>query len=158
MGMKAMDTNKISGSFGLLFALFTIKESLGIGVGALRTPGPGLFPLAGGILLAVLSAIILLRAFFEQGEKAATTTEKENENTRFVVYAFLGILAYALILQWLGFLLSTFFLVIFFLKIFEDKKWWVMLLTAAIVSSTCYILFDYILQSDLPLGILEYLF
>ena len=158
MAMRVVDTNKISGSFGFLFALFTIKESLGIGVGSLRTPGPGLFPLAGGILLTVLSAIILLRAFFEPGKKAGATTEKENENTRFAVYAFLGILAYALILQWLGFLLSTFLLVIFFLKIFEHKKWWVMLVTAAIVSSTCYILFDYILQSDLPLGIMENLF
>ena len=156
--MKAVDTNKISGSFGFLFALFTIKGSFGIGVGDLHAPGPGLFPLFGGILLALFSMIILVRAFIEHGRAAETTVQGESENTHFAVYAFLGVLAYVLVLEWLGFLLATFLLVVLFSRIFEHRKWWVTLITAAIVSSTCYILFAYLLKSDLPQGIMENLF
>jgi putative tricarboxylic transport membrane protein len=155
--MKAVDGNKVSALFGFLFALFTMKESLGLGIGGLHKPGPGLFPFFGGILLAVFSAILLVKALIAPGRPAETTGRGEDESTRFAVYAFLGILVYALILEGLGFLFSTFLFVIFFLTIFEQQKWWVVLLTAAIVSSASYVVFVFLLQSDLPKGLIEQL-
>jgi putative tricarboxylic transport membrane protein len=148
----------VIGLFGLLFALYIIKESLALNIGGIHQPGAGFFPFFGGTLLAVFSAVLLFRvlvAFRATG----SMTRGEKEKPRWtLVYAYIGFIVYSLIFEWLGFILSTFLLVIFLLRILEPKKWWSMFLTAAIVASSAYTVFNVFLKSELPMGILGSLF
>lgn len=153
-----MSGNRISCLFGLLFALYIIRESFGIDVGEFHEPGPGFFPLVGGILLAVLATILLLQSILVKSRTMDSTAQGERVNSRLPVYTLIGLLVYALIFNRLGFLLSTFLLVIFLSKLLEHKKWWGILLTAGIVSLAFYTIFDVLLRSGLPKGILEVFF
>jgi hypothetical protein len=74
-----------------------------------------------------------------------------------VVFTFMGVLIYVLIFEWLGFIISTFLLVTFLLRFLDQKKWWHILLTAGIVSSSTFIIFNVFLKLGLPEGLLSLL-
>jgi putative tricarboxylic transport membrane protein len=82
----------------------------------------------------------------------------EEERPWLVVYALAGILVYALIFEWLGFILSTFLLVTFLLRLLNPRTWWTTLLTAGVISLSAYAVFDVLLKSGLPKGVLEEFF
>lgn len=150
-----MTGDRISSLFGLLFALYILKESFELDVGGLHQPGPGFFSLFGGILLGVFSIILFVRSILSQPGRKDRKAEGEEENPRFVIYVFVGLLAYTFIFEWLGFILSTFLLVALLLGFFDSQKWWKVLLTAAVASSSSYVIFSVLLKSELPKGILE---
>jgi len=147
--------DRISSFFGLSFGIFITLKSVGLGVGGIHQPGPGFFPLLDGILLAVLSAVVLFRSLFTEVRPTASLPRGEKDKPRRVVYVLLGFFAYASIFEWLGFLISTFVLVIFLFSLLESKQWWITLVTAGLISSSAYVIFSVLLKSGLPKGILE---
>ena len=151
-----------AGLFGTFFGIFIIIKSFSLDIGGFHQPGSGFFPLFGGILLSVLSLVLLFRSilvgFRTTGVMARGEKGGVGKSPWVVVYAFIGFLIYALMFEWLGFILSTFLLVIFLLRILEPKKWSIMLLTGATVASAAYIIFNVILKSGLPKGLLGELF
>ena len=147
--------NRISSIFGLLFALFVMREGYRLDVGGFRQPGPGFFTFLGGMLLGVFSAILLIRSFWGKAEKGVTGVGKE-ENPRVVVYIVAALILYALLFEALGFILCTFFLVVLLLWLFDRKKWWLIFLTAGLVSAACYTVFNILLGSELPPGVFEF--
>lgn len=150
-----MDGNRMSALFSLLFAIYILQGSVKLDVGSMHQPGPGFFPLFGGIILLVFSTTVLLQSILGKSRSVKSKTPDEGKNIRVIAYASISLLIYTLIFEWLGFVLSTFLLLAFLLRILEHKKWWVELLTAGIISSSAYIIFNYFLKSQLPSGILE---
>jgi hypothetical protein len=147
--------DRVSSLFGLLFGVFITLKSAWLGVGGVHRPGPGFFPLLDGILLAVLSAVLLSRSLLIKGGATAGIPTGEKEKLHLVAYAFIGTLVYASIFEWIGFLISTFVLMIFLLKLLDPKKWWITIVTAGLISSSAYVIFNVLLKSGLPKGILE---
>lgn len=149
--------NKISSILGLLFAIFIMKEGYQLDVGGFGRPGPGFFVFFGGILLAIFSAILLIQSSLGK-EKIELTRDTKVENPMTVGYIVGVLILYAILFETLGFILCTFFLIIFLLWLFDKKKWWYMFLIAALISSACFILFDILLGTTLPMGTLELFF
>ncbi len=153
-----MNRDRIGGLLGLLFALFILRKSFEIDIGGLHQPGPGLFSFLGAIFLALFSAILLLQSFLIKSGTMGGKARGEKGNPRVVVCLFIALLIYTLIFEYLGFILCTFLLVIFLLWFFEHKKWWIVLITAGIVSSAAYTIFNVLLKSQLPDGVLRVFF
>jgi len=147
--------DRVSSLFGLLFAFYILKESFDLDVGGLHQPGPGFFSLFGGILLGVFSAILFFRSLVSRAGKKDRKAKGKEENLRFVFYIFVGLLVYTFTFEWLGFILSTFLLVVILLKFFDPQNWWKLVLTAGVASLSTYIIFAVLLKSELPKGILE---
>lgn len=150
--------DEISSLFGVLFGIFVIFESFRLDFGGFHQPGPGFFPTAGATLLIVLSSILLFRSIMGSSRATGRTTRGKIERPRLAVYAFAGILVYTLIFEWFGFILSTFLLVIFLLRLLNPQKWWVTFLTAGIISFSAYAVFDVLLKSGLPRGLVDVFF
>lgn len=148
-----MRSDKISSLWGILLGLYTSKESVGLDLGSIRHPGSGFFPFIGGTLLVCFSAMLFFQSILPKS-RMDKKMPREKENWRLVVYPLLGLVAYVSVFESLGFILSTFLLVFFLLVLFERKKYWVEILTAATVSLSSYIIFSILLRSDLPKGIL----
>jgi hypothetical protein len=153
-GEGTLKGDGVIGLFGFLFALYIIKESSALDIGGIHQPGAGFFPFFGGALLGVFSVVLLFRvvgAFRATGSMARGEREKRRWT---VAYVYIGFIIYSLIFEWFGFILSTFLLIIFLLKLLELRKRWSMLFTAAAVAVSAYAVFNVFLKSELPMGIL----
>ena len=67
-----------------------------------------------------------------------------------------GIIAYAVLLDTLGFVVCTFLLVAFYLKVIAARRWLVSLCFAAAVALTSHFFFDVLLKAELPRGLLSW--
>ena len=150
--------DRISSLFALLLALYVLKEGIGYDIGGLHHPGPGFFPLFGGLVLGLFSVILFLRSVLVESKPVDSKVKDETGKPLLLIYAVVGLVVYTFILEPVGYILSTFLLLVFFLKLFEQKRWWVEIVTAGIISSASYILFAVLLKSELPEGILEQFF
>jgi putative tricarboxylic transport membrane protein len=154
----SLQWDRITGLFGVLFGMYIIKEGVALDIGGIHQPGPGFFPFFGGTLLAVFSTVLLFRVLVKLRAKGSKARGEREKRPWTVVYAYIGFIVYSLIFEWLGFILSTFFLVIFLFRLLERKKWWSVLITAAFVVSSAYTVFNVFLSCDLPNGILDAFF
>ena len=74
-----------------------------------------------------------------------------------IISVLLSLFLYAMLMEWLGFLIVTLLLFVFLLKVIEKKKWWLTILVGLIVTAISYLIFEVGLQSQLPKGVLEFL-
>ena len=150
-----MNGDRISGIFWFLFGVFIIREGVRLNIGSLHQPGPGFVCFLAGIFLATFSAILLLQSIV--GKRRATDGEprRGKENPWLLFFILIGLVTYALIFERLGFIISTFLLVTFLQRFLEHKKWWKVILTASIVSLSAFVIFNVLLNSGLPNGILD---
>jgi putative tricarboxylic transport membrane protein len=136
---------------GFLFCLFSFR----LGMGKINDPGPGLIPFVSGFILIILSlATILFEGKSRKKTESETTTPKGFgvESIR-PASVLISLLIYALVLETLGFILSTFLLLTFLFKMSEKRTWKASLLVSIITTISTYILFCYLLDVELPLGL-----
>jgi putative tricarboxylic transport membrane protein len=144
-------SDKVLSLFWLLLAILLIEESWRLGVGELRKPGSGLFPLLIGMFLLIVSFLLFL-----QTRSHATTDKEVTEKVKYwnILLCISSLYAYMLVLEWLGFVVSTFFLILFLLKAIEHKGWRLAVTTALLTAAVSYAFFGIALHAALPRGIL----
>jgi len=69
-----------------------------------------------------------------------------------MVLTVLALLGYAVIMNYLGFLMSTFIFLVFLLRVIEPQRWPVALLGSLVASTAFFCIFEIGLQSQLPRG------
>ncbi len=131
-------------------------ESLRLPIGSLREPGPGFLPLVVGVLLGGLSGVCFLRAGVE-ASKQANVAWYSRERWKNLVWILLALFAYAGVLDFLGFVVSTFLLLVFLFRFGITPQRWVWAVGGgAIASLSCYAVFELWLRTQLPKGILGF--
>ena len=146
---------KISDIGSALFLMglgaFMAWQAKKLTVGTPSFPGPGFFPFCLALLLIGIAAVI-----FFQGLKQKPAEREAGLRWQRVVLALAAIFVYAFVLEPLGYLLSTFFLMILLLKLMSKKPWWYSPGLASLISLVSYLLFRISLQLALPRGILGF--
>ena len=132
-----------SGIFFFFASLFVLWESLRAGLGTAHKPGAGFLSFCTGVILTILS-LILIREGWQIGKT------RQNRSSLKVVLALVTIIIYSLVLDNLGFLVATFFLVGIFLYLGERRRWWALLGVSALVTCLAYFVFAILLQVPLP--------
>lgn len=159
-----MDTIKKdlwSTSFWLLFAIYISIESYHLGLGSWNMPGPGYFPFGAGVLLGTISLSLLVKIFLREPFikiPGGLSVSAEEPNWRNVILTPAAMLVFVAIFNWLGFLSSTFLLMIFFLRVIGKRTWLFSLIAGASITLSSYLLFELTLDAELPKGIMEGLF
>jgi putative tricarboxylic transport membrane protein len=127
-------------------------ESLRLGLGSVRRPGPGLLPLYTGAALALVASFSLVRGLLApRGEK-----DKEKffgPSIGNVVIILVGLVAYVFLLPWLGYILSTFMLLMFLFRAGGFRKWGLILLLAFLATAATHLVFSSWLNLRFPKGI-----
>jgi putative tricarboxylic transport membrane protein len=142
-------TDRWTGLFFVLFSLYVCVESWRLGVGSFFRPGAGFFPFYSSLLLGLLSLILGLLAFRGKVEKAESWTEVGS-----TVTVSLAVLGFALLLTWLGFVVTTFLFIFFLLRAVERRGWLLAAGAALFISAAFYVVFGLWLKAQLPAGIL----
>jgi putative tricarboxylic transport membrane protein len=147
--------DQIGGWVWFCWGLFIVFGSLiSLKIGTANDPGPGLFPFLAGILLTVFSLAVFLKATFQKksGEKNVRDLWA-NLHWKKVLYTIAILFVYALLLESVGFLLITLLLFIFLFRKIEPQKWKLVIGLSVLASFGAYLIFDRILQVQLPRGL-----
>jgi putative tricarboxylic transport membrane protein len=143
-------------SFWLLLSFYLSIESYRLGLTTANRPGPGLFPFIAAVGIGLIAAARLIQSIRtslpDENAEAGTAGEM-----RSVLYVIAGMLAYAFLLQSLGFIFCTFLLVAFYLKLIAARRWPVTLIFAAAVALVSHLFFAGLLNAELPRGLLDWL-
>jgi putative tricarboxylic transport membrane protein len=136
----------------LVLAGFIMFESRGLSFGTFRVPHTGFFPkiLVGLLLLLSLSCL----AQTLRDKVIQSRAEKIPVEGWFRIGATLATLVgFAAVLEWLGFLLSTFLLMVLLLRAIEAPKWSKVIIVALVTAFISYAIFAWLLGVPLPAGV-----
>lgn len=154
--MKAMKTyNRISGLFWFVISIFVCYKSLQVEVGTIRSPGAGFVPFWVGVIFALLSAVLFAMSFHLMENTDREIPDRRETNCSRVLVFLLVLFLYVLLFQKIGYLLSTFGLMLCLLSISEKMMWWIRVLSSIFISISTYVLFKTWLNVQLPGGVLE---
>jgi putative tricarboxylic transport membrane protein len=138
--------------------LFICIGSLRLSLGELHNPGPGFLSFYAGLILGALALVIHF-----QSRKASSAHKKaepeaigRNAQRGWKMVMTVGaLLAYAVLMNYLGFLISTFIFLAFLLRVIEPQRWSVALLGSLAASAAFYFIFEMGLKSQLPRGLIQ---
>lgn len=133
---------------GLIIALYSIKY----GVGTISSPGPGLLPLLSGLAISALALVVFFQhAVTIKEEKLKDLWLQKNWSPVAIVIG--ALIVYIIFFKSLGFLLNTFWLTAFLLRVVEPLSWKKVLFGAILASLGSYVVFQLWLEAQLPVGI-----
>jgi hypothetical protein len=141
-----------------LFGAITAALSLQLPLGALRLPGSGFFPLALGLALMALAAGHGLQLYLARPKTAAPETSvapaaADGEGaTRRVVLFVGGVIAAVALLQPLGYVLSSFLLMLVLLQVLGLRRRYASASIALLSAAASYVVFVHWLKIPLPSG------
>ena len=141
--------------FWIGLSLFVTVFSYRLGLGRFHTPGPGLMPFIAGILLLIVSLYLFIVSFSKTSGKQEISKEEPGQ-TNFVNIGFvlLSLLAYTLLLETLGYLITTFLVLIMLFRSAGSKRWSSVLIASALAAFLTYFVFTSF-GLRFPTGILQ---
>jgi putative tricarboxylic transport membrane protein len=142
----------------MIFGVLICIGAAGLSLGNLHNPGPGFLPFICGALLAGLAFI----SFLQEGRSEKPKAEEkpfiaDRQRAWKATLTLLALLAYAIGMEYLGFLVSTVIFLAFLFWVVEPQRWYIVLGGSILAAGASYTIFEVLLQSPLPKGIFEFL-
>jgi putative tricarboxylic transport membrane protein len=147
-------TEKIICLFWLGIAIFVCVGSIKLHLGSFPEPGPGFLPFGAALFLGILALIQFMRVTLRPPEESEESPWAGIDPKK-AIYIIVSLFLYAFLLPWLGYILATFFLMLFFFTFLKKMPWWIVISYTIAVIVISYLLFDVWLMVQLPKGILE---
>lgn len=113
-------------------------------------PGHGFMPFWLGVLLGVLAIVLLVQAARIPAEEDEPTRFPAWQGAKAVLLAILAMGVNALLLENIGFILSTLILVPFMMAVVLREKWKLTVYTTLGVTALLYVVFQVLLNINLP--------
>ena len=140
----------------IVFGLYIAFEGYRLKLGTFHEPKPGFLIFWAGIILSSLSIALFIQTFLSRGKEKIAPWKGVQWIK--VVKLLIALIAFPLVFRWMGFLLSTFLLLLFLLKGLEPQRWRVALAVSVITIVLCYLVFGVFLEFRFPAGIFAKLF
>jgi len=149
--MKRKET--ISAIVLLTFSVAISYQASHYPFGTVSKVGPGFVPFYLGIVLAVLSIIILIKTILRSKEEGCPAGDALGKRKFIRVFlVFFSMVAYAFLIEKLGFPITTFLFTLVLFKFIESYGWVSSTLGALGTSIGNYLIFDLWLQCQFPKG------
>jgi hypothetical protein len=135
-----------SGIFFFVLSLLVMGESLRVELGTFMEPGSGFLTFGMGLVICALSVVLIWRGW--------GVRESQVPHARRVVLALASLFVYSLVLNILGFVVATFFLVAVLFQLGQSRQWWLVIGMSALVTFMAYLIFGVFLHVYFPIGFL----
>jgi hypothetical protein len=152
MGRRRADL--LSGTFLLATGMGLGYRASQLGLGQVSDPGPGFTIFLAAAVLVVLSVVLVGTSLWLPENEAGG--EPDAIRWGKIGLILVTLIVYGVILRRMGFVLSTFLLVVIFLRLIERKNWPVALLSGVAMALGTYVVFEWLLQARLPRGVLGF--
>ena len=136
----------LTGLMFLLFGAAAMLFSRALTIGTAAKMGPGYFPFALGLLLAVLGAVLVWRSLLRVRERKSWPSVQLKP----LAMVLLSVFLFSQILKPLGLLLSTVLLVVLVSKASHEFRWREALSNAAVLVVIVMAVFVYFLKFQIP--------
>jgi putative tricarboxylic transport membrane protein len=144
-------------AMGMFVSLYSYK----LGMGQVSGPGPGFMPFWLGIIIACLASYKLITEFLihhakevRAGKENISPEAGSHPGIGKLVFIVIILFAYALLLEPLGYIITTFLAMIFLLRFAGFTRWALIIVYSAIIVAVSYFMFHY-LGVLFPPGILS---
>jgi putative tricarboxylic transport membrane protein len=128
-------------------------EGWTLGVGGLHDPGPGFMLFGVGVIMGVLTLAVAVVAA-RGGEGAADWRWRDARwGKLFLVVA--ALVVYGVLLERLGFLVTTALVLLVLFKAVEAQRWWVAITGSVVSTLVAWLVFHVWLGAQLPRGLLD---
>jgi putative tricarboxylic transport membrane protein len=121
-------------------------------LGTITQPGPGFMPFIGGVGITLLSAFWILSNIKKIKITGPLWQKGELKNP---LLAVIIIIAYTALIDRLGYILSTLMFLVAWQFAIEREKWLKTSIIAIVGTAVMYLLFAFLLEVQLPEGILN---
>ena len=142
-----------TGLLGLALGLFVIRSGVKLKLGSINDPGSGYVLFYTGILMCLFSISITIAAVTEGGPTFGSRWEGARWNRPVIIIA--SLIAYAVALDQLGFLISTIPLMLLLLRAIDPVRWTLAVPLAVLAPLGVWWVLKYALLIQLPSGIFE---
>jgi putative tricarboxylic transport membrane protein len=134
-----------------------VAGSLHIGLMRRGVPGPGFLPFFSGLALIFVSLFVLIPALLQR-EKDENTEDffPQRDSLRKILLVLVALIAFGIVMEYAGYLFTTFFFMFFVTWIMEPKRWLTFGLLALLTAVMSYLLFVVLLEVELPKGLLGF--
>lgn len=140
--------------FWIGMALFVTIFSYKLGLGSFHNPGPGLMPFLLGLLLLIISFPLLVQSLLKKSRKDEVVNNGQRQkNFGKIGLVLVSLLAYAILLETLGYLIVT---TLFFILLFRSmgNRWTTVWVASVLTVLLTYFVFTFF-GVKFPAGILR---
>lgn len=148
--------DQITGVVLLVFSLAVIQGGWRMPPSNTFGPGAGFLPICLGVLMALLSSLLLVNASREPREAPGRSPFPDRKALVAIAVSVGSLAAYNVLIEPLGFLLSTALLSAFLLGVVERERWLTTALVAVANAVGLYIVFQVLLGVSLPKNLLGF--
>lgn len=148
-------SNRIQSLLWAVFGLYIAYEGFLLKLGTARAPKPGFMIFWMGVVILILSALFFIETFTIpiQEHKVLWRGGRWRRGVKLMAALFL----YVSIFKVLGFIPSTFLLLVYLFKGLEPQSWRNALLFSAVTIGICYLVFGVFLELQFPPGVLSFI-
>lgn len=149
--------DRVSSLFCFFLGLAVIAGGVRLGLRVHLDMGPGFFPIIAGGILSLLSIFLFVQS---ASKRERTMRERpfwvNPEGWKLVLLTLLPVIVYPFILNYFGFLSSTFLFLFFLFWVIGYQKWWLAVVSGAGASAVVYLIFEIWLKANFPRGVLSF--
>jgi putative tricarboxylic transport membrane protein len=143
-------------ALGVFVSIYAYK----LGMGKLSEPGAGFIPFWLGIIVAGLALFKLVKESRAKGEGEGADSKTVKGVGRSaalgkLIFITVTLIAYALVLDWLGYIITTFMAMILLLRFSGYTQWVRIVVYAIIIVGISHLIFRY-LGVQFPVGVLSH--
>lgn len=120
-------------------------------MGNLKRPGPGFFPFLLAVVLALFSLALILQNWAK--DKIPRPFWEKNSWLR-PLLGLVILISYAILLNYLGFLIATFLFLIIWMVVIEQLAWKKIFAVSIATTIILFLIFGILLEVPLPKGLL----
>jgi putative tricarboxylic transport membrane protein len=144
-----------SSLFWLLFSIYIAIESYRFDLGKWSIPGPGYFPFGAALLFGIISILFLFKTLRKPSSEVRISFDSK-VSWQNVALSLVVMVIYVFLLNKIGFVFCTLLLGVFFLRLVARQRWSTTLIIALSVTLGAHLLFNVLLDAQLPNGLLPF--
>ncbi len=147
--------DQIASFLGIALGTLLVISSLKLNPGQWTQPGPGFMPLGCGLLLISLCIAYGVGSIWTRDDDYGKRESPwPRQNVGRLVGVLIALFLFSFLLTILGYLLSTFLLMIFLFRVVEPERWFITIIKTVLSVLVTYIVFDKWLMIQFPKGFL----
>ena len=150
--MRGFNNEQVSSGVWFVIGLIIVIASIHMDIGSLLAPAAGFMPLLAGLAMCLFSLVGLLHGTFEKKRGVGWKPVLRDLQWGKSLIVLAALVAYACLLNKIGFLLGTLIFLAVLFRAVRPQKWLVVILGSILITAFSVLIFAVWLKSPLPQG------